>query len=248
MTIIVMSSEAGSRSADIALGVAERLRLEIADPEVIERRLAKDLDVEPIRVRQLLQRRVSPMKHWKIETRQLSNHLAAQLLELAHRDNVLIQSWWASALLSPVYNVLSVRVRAGSAMTRVKDLARIAMQRLGEGYLPELERFDLVLDTQRMSIARCVQEVADLARSRRFQEDSPSREELADMLQAARARANSVSSGLVVVGGSHFTLFGNPTGEEAIASVERHLRGVDGLDRPVPKGNGHYDVSLSWLL
>ena len=236
MTVIVMSSEAGSLSADIAFGVAERLCLEIADPVAIERRVAENLDVEPTRVRRLL--RGAPVRAWRTESRQVANHLAAQLPELAHRDNVLIKGRWASALLSPVYHVLSVRVCAGSAMTRVGDLARIAMRRLGEGYLPGLERFDLLLDTQRMSIARCVQEVADLARSRPFLEDNTSREELAGMLQVARARANSVSSGHVVIDGSSFRLCGNLTSEEAIASVERHLRGVNCLEKLGPKGSG----------
>jgi cytidylate kinase len=251
MTVIVMSGETGPRSADIASGLAERLGLQIADPQIIEHHLAKDLNVEPIRVHRCLQRRAWLMTHLKVDGRQLSIHLAAQFLELAYRDNVLIQGWRASALLSPVNHVLSVRVCAGTTFFgRIpgRDLARITMQRLRERYWPERERFDLVLDTDRVSIASCVQEAAELAQSPRFQENNRSRAKLAEMLQAVQAQANRISSGTVVADGLNFTLFENATSEEAIASVERHLRGVNGLEMSAPKGICPYNAPLSRLI
>ena len=51
------------------------------------------------------------------------------------------------------------------------------------------EHYDVVLNTQRVSVEECVSEVLALARSPRFEETEGSRAQLADLALAARVRA-----------------------------------------------------------
>jgi osmotically-inducible protein OsmY len=53
----------------------------------------------------------------------------------------------------------------------------------------EPEHYDLVLNTKRVSVGECVDEVLTLARSPRFEETERAREKLADVALAARVRA-----------------------------------------------------------
>jgi hypothetical protein len=125
------------------------------------------------------------------------------------KGNVLIRGWGGTLILHEVPHVACVRVcapmevRVKRLMQRLEtddeDLARHEIEvddnaratRMGEHFNvtwgdPTL--YDLTLNTERVSIATCVDEVVRLVQSDEFRETPESRQLLADLALQARAR------------------------------------------------------------
>ncbi|HEY5900557.1 MAG TPA: cytidylate kinase family protein, partial [Burkholderiales bacterium] len=122
----------------------------------------------------------------------------------------IIRGWGATHLLREVPHVICVRVCAPFELRRqrmmerlnsddrevvaeeirVNDEAHTAIMRRHFGVQwTDAEHYDLVLNTQRVSIDECVGEVMSLASSPQFAETEASRQRLEDMALAARVRA-----------------------------------------------------------
>jgi cytidylate kinase len=209
VAVIAMTREMGSLGKDVAAGLAERLGLEVVHHELVEHDVAGRLGMQESAVHHFLEGSASMLERWQIDAQRLSRYTAEEILELAARGNAVIRGWGAVSLLRPVPHVLCVRVYAPMEI-RVKrlmqrlgiadaDLARREIERNDASHASTMQRFfaanwedpalyDIVLNTERVPIESCIEQVRLLAGSPAFRESDESRAVLADKLLEARIR------------------------------------------------------------
>jgi cytidylate kinase len=209
VSILAMTQEMASLGKDVALGVAEKLGLQLVRHEVGDM-VAGRMQVKKSLIRRIREGKASRVEKWSADEKTISIFTAEEVFDLAVKGNVLIRGWGATLLLRSVPHIACVRVcaplevRVKRLMERletddeelarreieVDDAARAA--RMGEHFNvtwgdPTL--YDLTLNTERVSIPTCVDEVVGLVRSRDFAETAQSRQLLADLALQARALA-----------------------------------------------------------
>ena len=209
MAVIAMTQEMATLGKDVALGVCEALGLQQVRHEVGDV-VAGRMQVKKSLIRRIREGRAGKVERWAADEKTISIFTAEEVLELAVKGNVLIRGWGATLLLRPVPHVPCIRVcaplplRIERLMARLEtddeglarreieqdDAARAA--RMGEHFNvtwgdPAL--YDLTLNTERVPIPTCVDQVVALARSEAFRETPLSRRFLEDLALQARARA-----------------------------------------------------------
>ena len=209
MTVIAMTREMGSRGREVALGLADRLGLEIIHHELVEQGLAARLNLPESAVHHFLEGKVSLFERWKIDRSRLSLYTQEEILELASRGNVLIRGWGAAQLLRAIGNVLCIRVCAPMRCREDEILARVSLkdrdearteierndaahakviQRIFKANWRDSEHYDMVLNTERVPIEVCVEQISRLAALPIFQQTERSRRALTDKLIEFRIR------------------------------------------------------------
>jgi cytidylate kinase len=209
MTVIAMTQEMASLGKDVALGVCEALGLQQVRHEVGDV-VAGRMQVKKSLIRRIREGKAGKVEKWAADEKTISIFTAEEVLELAVKGNVLIRGWGATLLLRLVPHVPCIRVcaplevRVKRLMERletddeelarheieVDDAARAA--RMGEAFgvnWGDPVLYDLTLNTERVAIRTCVDQVVALARSPGFQETPESRRILEDLALQARARA-----------------------------------------------------------
>jgi len=209
MAVITMTQEMATLGKDVALGVCEALGLQQVRHEVGDV-VAGRMHVKKSLIRRIREGKASKMEKWAADERTISIFTAEEVFDLAVKGNVLLRGWGATLYLRPISHIASVRVcapldvRVGRLMERletddeslarreieVDDAARAA--RMGEAFNvgwfdPTL--YDLTLNTERVPIATCVDQVIALAKSPAFQETPESRRHLENLALQARVRA-----------------------------------------------------------
>src|SRR6185295_13670219 len=141
----------------------------------------------------------------------LSIYTADETLALAESDNVAVIRGWGSAhLLRPVQHVICVRVCAPMKLRvqrmmerlntddeafvtneiKLSEEAHAAITRRHFGInWQDSEQYDLVLNTERVSIEECVNEVMALVEDPEFQETERSRQMFANLALETHVRA-----------------------------------------------------------
>jgi cytidylate kinase len=198
MPVIAMTQEMATLGKDVALGVAEKLGLQLVRHEVGDM-VAGRMQVKKSLIRRIREGKASKIEKWSADEKTISIFTAEEVLDLAVKGNVLIRGWGATLILRSVPHIPCIRVcapidlRVKRLMERheieVDDQARA--MRMGEHFNvawgdPTL--YDLTLNTERISIASCVDEVVKLAQNHDFRETPESRQYLADLALQARAR------------------------------------------------------------
>jgi cytidylate kinase len=209
MTVIAMTQEMATLGKDVALGVAEKLGLQQVRHEVGDV-VAGRMQVKKSLIRRIREGKAGKIEKWAADEKTISIFTAEEVFDLAVKGNVLIRGWGATLLLRSVPHIPCVRVcapfevRVKRLMERLETddeaLARHEIEledatraaRMGEQFNvkwgdPVL--YDLTLNTERMSIRACVDEVVALAKAPEFQETPESRQYLMDLALQARARA-----------------------------------------------------------
>ena len=209
MPVIAMTQEMATLGKDVALGVCEALGLQQVRHEVGDV-VAGRMAVKKSLIRRIREGKASKVEKWAADEKTISIFTAEEVLELAVKGNVLIRGWGATLLLRPVPHIPCIRVtaplpvRVQRLMERLEtddeDLARHEIEvddaaraaRMGEHFNvtwgdPVL--YDLTLNTERVPIPVCVDQVVALAKSAAFRETPESRRFLEDLALQARARA-----------------------------------------------------------
>ena len=209
MPVIAMTQEMASLGKDVALGVAEKLGLQLVRHEVGDM-VAGRMQVKKSLIRRIREGKAGKIERWSADEKTISIYTAEEVFDLAVKGNVLIRGWGATLLLRSVPHIPCVRVcaplelRVKRLMQRLEtddeSLARHEIEvddqarasRMGEHFNvtwgdPTL--YDLTLNTERVSIPACVDEVAKLVQAPEFRETPQSRQYLADLALQARARA-----------------------------------------------------------
>ncbi|MCC6532089.1 MAG: cytidylate kinase family protein [Burkholderiales bacterium] len=211
MPLIAMTREMGSFGKDVAAGVAEALAIPVLHHEIIEP-LADKMRLRKSHVIRLLEGHPSFFERLTADQTSLSIYTAEETFNLAAQGRgAVLRSWGAANLLRPVSHVVCVRVCApkplriermkqrmkSSDATQAKrevednDEAHGAIIRRHFGVdWWDAEQYDLVLNTERMSIEECVDNVLHCVRHADFQETSRSHAMFENLRLQARVRAH----------------------------------------------------------
>jgi cytidylate kinase len=256
MTVIAMTREMGSRGKDVALALADRFGLDIIHHELVEHDLAERLDLPESAVHHFLEGEASLFERWKIDRSRLSLYTKEEILELACRGNVLIRGWGAAQLLHAFGNVLCVRICAPMRCREEVLLSRIPLLQDRKRARAEIERsdaahgsvierlfqtdwrdpshYDLVLNTERLSIEACVDQVSYLLGRPNFKQNQSAQRELKNKLIECRIRSrlgklgNSPTLGISVDAGA-VSLNGAVRDNQIAYMIERTVRQTDGV-------------------
>ena len=209
MAVIAMTREMGSGGRDVAQRLAEQMGLTLILHELVEHDLADHMHVPESAVHHRLEGDATLLERLQIGSKRLVLYTTAEILDLAKKGNVLIRGWGACVLLRGVPHVLRVRVcapmeiRERSIMERLVLKDRCAARReierndaahrriLQAGFGVDRENsllYDLVLNSERLSIETCVKLVRYLVESPEFRETDYSRAILDDKALEAHIR------------------------------------------------------------
>jgi cytidylate kinase len=209
MAVIAMTQEMATLGKDVALGLCEALGLQQVRHEVGDV-VAGRMQVKKSLIRRIREGKASALEKWAADEKTISIFTAEQIFDLAVKGNVLVRGWGATLYLRPVPHIVSVRVCAPMALRVRRLMERLETDdeglahheidtddtahaaRMGEHFNvvwgdPTL--YDLTLNTERIPVAACVDQVVALVRSPAFQETPESRRQLEDLALRARVRA-----------------------------------------------------------
>jgi cytidylate kinase len=209
MPVIAMTQEMGSLAKDVSLRLAESLGLAVMRHEAIER-VADRAQVSTSLIGRLRDGKAGLVERLTTDKRSVALYTAEELFALADRGNVVLRGWGATCLLRPVPHVVCVRVTR-SVKKRVEwlmghlgtddvEFAEAELRRSDQAHASRMNDqfgvtwgdpvlYDLVLNTDRLSVESCVEQIRLLASRPEFAETPESRAMLANMALEARVRA-----------------------------------------------------------
>lgn len=210
MTVVAMTREMGSLGKDVAHGLCERLGKPLVHHEIIGL-LADKMRLRKSHVVRFLEGGAGVWERMTADQTSPAIYTVDETLSLIENDEVgVLRGWGAAHLLRPVSHVLSVRVcapletRIARMMERLdtddRDLLEdeirlseeahgaIAQRHFGLDWR-EPVNYDLVLNTERLTIDECVDEIAALLERPNFQETTESRRVFSDLALQAHVRA-----------------------------------------------------------
>jgi cytidylate kinase len=209
MPVIALTQEMGSLAKDVALRLAESSNLAVMRNEVVEN-VAGRMHVPASLIRRLREGKAGLVERLSTDKERVALYTAEEVFSQALRGNVILRGWGATCLLRPVRHVVRVRVtrpldqrvawlmehlgtdnrEAAEAEVRRSDTAHASRMNTQFGVTwgdPLL--YDLVLNTERVSIDSCVEQILHLSRRPEFQETAESRAILDGLALSARVRA-----------------------------------------------------------
>ena len=255
MALVAMTREMGSLGMDVARILESELKVPVVYHEMINN-LADKMRLRKSHVVRLLGGSANLLERLTADKTSLSIYTADEMLQVAGKGAVM-RGWGAAHLLRPVSHAVCVRVcapfevRVKRMMERLdtddrdavaaeienSDEAQgaIAKRHFGIDWA-DPEGYDLSLNSERMSVEHCADEIIRLSRDPAFQETEESRRALADLaLQAsikAALRADMSTRGLsfaVEPEGGNVRLHGIVATREERSSAERVVTSVPGV-------------------
>jgi cytidylate kinase len=260
MPVIALTQEMGSLAKDVALRVAEAGGLEVMRNEVAET-VAGRMHVPASLIRRIREGKAGLVERLSTDKQQVALFSAEEVFAQAEGGNVVLRGWGATCLLRPVQHVVRVRVTRpfGARLawlmdhlgTDDRDAAESELRRSDAAHASRMHAqfgvtwgdpllYDVVLNTERLSVDSCAEQILLLAKRPEFQETPQSRAVLAGLALGARVRAalkaNEATSNVDVQVDAHegrVTLSGIVVNEqeksetERVASAVAGVRGVD---------------------
>jgi cytidylate kinase len=248
MPVIALTQEMGSLAKDVALRVAETGNLTVMRNEVVDN-VAGRMHVPASLIRRLREGKAGLVERLSTDREQVAVFTAEEVFAQAARGNTVLRGWGATCLLRPVRHVVRVRVtrpfpaRVEWLMehlgTTDRDAAEAELRRSDAAHASRMHAqfgvtwgdpllYDMVLNTERLSVDTCAQQILQLAGRPEFQETAESREMLEGLAVAARVRAalkvNEATSDVDVqieARGGRVTLSGIVVNEKERAEAER---------------------------
>ena len=219
MPLVAMTREMGSLGMDVARILESELKVPLVYHEMINH-LADKMRLRKSHVIRLLGGKANLLERLTADKTSLSIYTADEMLRVASKGAVM-RGWGAAHLLRPVTHAVCVRicapfdVRVKRMMSRLDTSDResvateirasdeaqgaIAKRHFGVDW-SDPEGYDLSLNTERMTVEQCAEEIIRVAKQPEFRETEDSRKALADLaLQAnvrAALRADPVTRGL----------------------------------------------------
>ena len=210
MAVVAITREMGSLGKDVAAQLGEALGVPVLYHEVIDH-LADRMRMRKSHVVRLLDGTAGLLERLSADKTSMSIFTADEIIGLAlHEGGAVIRGWGATHLLRDVPHVVCIRVcaplevRMRRMMERLdtedagmvgeeirsNDEAHTAIMRRHFGLQwTDPEHYDLVLNTKRVRIGECVDEILSLVRSPEFAETEASRQRVKDLAVSARVRA-----------------------------------------------------------
>lgn len=209
MPVIAMTQEMGSLAKDVALELANTMNLSVLRHEVVAH-VAGKMHVPSSLINRLREGKAGLIERVTTDKERVALFSAEEVFELANKGNVVLRGWGATCLLRPVPHVLCVRITR-SLQKRVewlmnhletddRDFAESEIRRSDSAHASRMHHqfgvtwgdpvlYDLVLNTDRLSVSTCVEQIRLLCNRPEFQESEESRQLLTNMTLAARVRA-----------------------------------------------------------
>lgn len=256
MPVIAMNQEMGSLGKDVAAALAADLGLFLVRHEVVEH-VADKMRLKKSLVRRVMEGKGGIVDRMATDKASLAIYTAEEVYELAAKGNVVIRGWGATWLLRAIPHIPSIRVCAPFE-SRVKNLIeklesddeefiRDEIRRSDAAHIANMQHrfgvtwgdpmlYDLVLNTERISIASCVEQIKALLSRPEFQETPASHAKLANLALQAHIKAALKASPdtadisiTIDVNGSTATLRGIVLDENEKAVAERVAKKVPGV-------------------
>ena len=209
MAVITMTREMGSLGRDVALGLADRLGLDLVQHELVEH-IAEKMQIQESSVNRFLEGRASLLERWGINENDMSLYTTEELLDVAKRGNVLIRGWGATYVLREISHVACIRVcapvamRARNVMDRVgiadPEVARKEVRRNDATYARRMQQlfhvdyrdsmlYDMVFNTEHVSVDACIDMIASTVARAENQPTPESTAKLEHMVTLAHVRS-----------------------------------------------------------
>ena len=209
MPVIALTQEMGSLAKDVALRLAEAGGLTVMRNEVVEN-VAGRMQVPASLIRRLREGKAGLVERLSTDRQQVALFTAEELFAQALRGDVVLRGWGATCLLRPVQHVVRVRVtrpfeqRVAWLMEHLgtddREAAESEVRRSDSAHASRMNAqfgvtwgdpllYDTVLNTERLSVDSCVEQILQLARRPEFQETAESRAALEGLALSARVRA-----------------------------------------------------------
>jgi len=209
MPVIAMTQEMGSLAKDVSLQLAQAGQLAIMRHEVLEN-VAGRMHVPGSLISRLREGKAGLVERLTTDKERVAVYTAQEVFALADKGNIVLRGWGATCLLRPVRHVLRVRVtrpfrqRVAWLMEHLgtddESFAEAEVRRSDDAHASRMHDqfgvtwgdpllYDLVLNTDRVSVESCVEQIRHLASRPEFQETAESRAMLADLALNARIRA-----------------------------------------------------------
>ena len=208
MPLVAMTREMGSLGMDVARILESELKVPIVYHEMVNN-LADKMRIRKSHVIRLLGGKASLLERLTADKTSLNIYTADEMLQVASKGAVM-RGWGAAHLLRPVKHAICVRVCAPFEL-RVKRM----MQRLDtddrDAVVTEIrnndeaqgaitkrhfgvdwqdpEGYDVSLNTERMSVDQCAEEIMQVVKQPQFRQTDESRRVLAGLALQARIRA-----------------------------------------------------------
>jgi len=260
MPVIALTQGMGSLAQDIAEQLARELNLSTLQHEVAEH-VASRMHVSKSLISRLRAGKAGTIERLTTDRAAIAVYSAEEVLDTAARGNVVLRGWGATALLRTVPHVPCIRImrpfdkRVEWLMAELdtddRELAENEIRRSDHANAARMHEqfgvnwgdpvlFDMVLNTDRLSVDTCVQQIKALLSRPEFAESEQSRAMLQGMAQSARVRAalrdhDSTKDVDVVIesAAGAVTLRGivmSPEERIAAAEVSAAVSGVVGVD------------------
>jgi cytidylate kinase len=210
VTVIAITREMGSLGKDVAAGLSEVFGVPLVYHEVIDH-LADRMRVRKSHVQRLLDGSAGLLERLTADKTSLSIFSDDEIVSFATQGKgAVIRGWGATHLLRAIPHAVCLRICAPFEVRKRRMLERLGtgdeqgvaqeirqndeahgaiMRRhfAVEWAAPEL--YDVVLNTERLSVAECVDKVARVVKSEAFAETDESRRRLEDLALGCRVRA-----------------------------------------------------------
>ena len=208
MSIVAMSETVGSRGTEIGRALAVALGWEFADREIITK-AAESFGEGVSELRHATEEKPTLWDRFRESQQRYATYVEATVLEMAARDNVVLVGRASTVILRDVRHALRARVIAAEPVRAERieqqlgltpeaalESVRQADQDLAARarYLYHLDwnepsLYDVVLNTERLPVARAVAVLREMLADEQFASTDGSRQELRDRSLVARARA-----------------------------------------------------------
>jgi len=202
MPLIAMTREMGSLGKDVAAGIAARTDRRVVYQEIIEP-LANKMRLRKSHVERFLEGKSGIWERLTTDKTSLSIFTADETFRfLRDGSTAVIRGWGAVHLLREVPHVIRVRVCAPMDLRIARMMERLGTDNRAavEGEIQaseeahsaitrrhfginwrDAEHYDVVLNTERLSVDECVEELESLMKRPRFQETEDSVRQVADL-------------------------------------------------------------------
>ena len=209
MPVVALTQEMGSLSKDVAKALARDLGLTTMRHEVVDHVASKML-VSRSLIKRLREGKAGTFERLTADREGMAIYSAEEVLEIAARGNVVLRGWGATCLLRAVPHVVCVRVTRPFAKrvawllahldTDDAEFAADEIRRSDQAHAARMHAqfgvtwgdpllYDLVLNTDRISVESCVQQIRALIERPEFSETEASRALLQGLALQARVRA-----------------------------------------------------------
>jgi len=209
MTVIALTQEMGSLAKDVAERLAADLGLQVMRHEVVDH-VSSRMHVPTSLINRLREGKAGAIERLRADRASLAVYVTEELLDVAERGNVILRGWGATAVLRPVPHVVCVRItrpfekrvawlqeqlgsdEASHAEEEIRRSDRAHAARMNAQFgvtWGDPLLYDLVLNTDRVSVESCAEQIAALSRRPEFAETEASRAILRNLALEARVRS-----------------------------------------------------------